>query len=816
MSSARRRVDWSFGPGHGPVSGVLNAAVGALGITMWLWLAHANALWALFAGGCLTAAGAGVALWYDQHGKVIIYRAVCWLLAGFWAFWVLVDFHGWYLFGLWHIMGFWASPSSPWTWRAFIPLAVTALVVAFVGWAMARAERIEVERKDALAAERAEREAAKSAAEELARIPQNPEEEIGFRWEPYIRRITRNDITVLNIERWNPENGFTLDCQLPDDGTVLSDIKIYEEALAASAPEYPETGRDGKVRYQGLPDGCGVEIMPNPGMGRRNVLIKVTTVSALGQDIPYPMDQLGPENIENPISIGVETDRKVGYLPMRFETTVMVGNTDSGKSNQTNVFTTGLGRCTNVILVGIDLTGNGRLMRPWNRAHYQGRAARPVFGNVATTPRRARALCQSLLQIIDGRTADYAPMMAAANKDYLPVSPEVPLICLLVDEFKRLPRDVAEMVEDIVETGRGAAVRAIACSLEATASGIPKGVLKHARNRVGMRVVDEAELVYLFDATWKRSRFDPASMPWKGSGLYTTGPQAPKKFKGYRIDPAQVDAISIRLAEYRPELDAPSLARGDTVTVREIHDDVPVEVTYEGVWSNWEADTYPAMFAGMEGGASTGVAAHSGGTATITRRDTTMTTPSTGDPSADFQASYGRLTNAVGDMDDAMNELAAQANGEKPVDKSDSTATGDDPDAEGDDGPRTAGAGPRTPTVAELVAMLAAPDAPDPIRPDTNKPPTGDPIAAKITPAGQGHAQGGPPAKTRILQLLYLAGDAGVRPGELHTVLAAEGYTTVLTTVQTTLKGWLARRFITQTEPREPYVRGPEFPTDRL
>lgn len=804
MSSARRRVDWSFGPGHGPVSGVLNAAAGALGITMWFWLAHVSALWALLAGGCLTAASAGVAIWYDQHGKVVVYRAVCWLLTGCWAFWVLADFHGWYLFGRWHIMTFWSSPASPWTWHAFTPLAVAALVVAFVGWAMARAERIEVERREQLAAERAARLEEAQARDEAERTPQNAEEEIGFRWEPYLRRITRHDITVINIERWSPETGFTLDCQLPDDGTVISDVKIYEEALAASAPEYPETDRDGKTRYQGLPDGCGVEIMPNPGMGRRNILVKVTTVSALGQDIPYPMDQLGAESVENPIALGVETDRKVAVVPMRFETTVMVGNTDSGKSNQSNVFATGLGRCTNVLLVGIDLTGNGRFMRPWNTAHYQGRAENPMFRNLATTPQRARVLCASLQQIIDGRTADYAPMMAAANKDFLPVSPEVPLIYLIIDEFKRLPSDVADMVEDLVETGRGAGVRVVACSLEATASGIPKGVLKHARNRVGMRVVDEAELVYLFDATWKRSRFDPASMPWKGSGLYTNGPAAPKKFKGYRIDPAQVAEISIRLSPWRPELDELSLQRGDTVTVNEIIDDERVEVTYTGVWSNWQADTYPAMFAGHEGGgAGPGAARAAGGsTATITRGGPVT---STGDPAGDFAASYGELTQAVGGMDDAMAALAAAADGTGPIDGPPDTAATDDGQI-------------RTPSAAELAKLFDAPAAAEPVRPGVPPPadPPADPPAPTITPAREGRAQGGPPAKKRMLQLVYLAGESGVRPGELHNVLAAEGYPTVLTTVQTTLKGWLARRIVDQAEERAPYVRGPEFPMDRL
>jgi hypothetical protein len=840
MSSARRRVDWSFGPGHGPVSGTINAAGAALGIVMWLWLAHISAMWALLTGGLLTAAAAGIALWYDQMGRVVVYRSVSWFLATFWAVWVTARWPGWYLFGKWHIMTFWHSPASPWSWRAVTPLLLVGLVVAYVGWHMDRAER-------RAAAEAAEREAARlkalEEAKEAARFEREPLDEseaTGDRWEPHMQKICRAEgLKILNVELWESGTGFTLEGLLPDDGTVLSDIKIHEESLAASAPEYP----DENGNFQGLPDGCGVEIMPNPGYGRRSFLTRVTVRSALGEDVPYPDELLTASNIENPIPLGVETDRRYATIPMRSETTVMIGNTDSGKSNQSNVIATGLGRCTNVLLVGIDLSGNGRWMRPWLTPYYKGQCRRPHFRNIAYTPQRARALCKSLQQIVDGRTADYAVMMANQNSDLLPVSPEVPLIYLMIDEFKRLPDDVQEQVADLVETGRGAGVRVVACSLEATNTGMPKAVLKHARNRIGMRVVDETELVYLFDSSWKRSRFDPASLPWKGSGLYTTGPQFPVKFKGFRIDPHRVFEIAIRLSEFRPaELDAASVARGDTVTVDERSPGNIEEVTYSGIWSNWEADTFPAMFAGHEAQTVTagagGTPSQQGGTtATLTREGDDMSSTTergadgfipTSDPEGLARQGFAELGQEVADMGGALDRLAGMANGDIPItpEQAGETAEGESGEG-GEDGSRAAGgtAGPRTPTADELAAMFDAPTVAEPPRP-TGSPwstppapsgPVADPLAAGIAPAGQGKAQGGPSPKRRMYQLIYIAGAAGTTPGAIHDALAAEGYPTSLTTVQNNLKQWKASNMVVQPEgARTAYFRGPNFPTDRL
>lgn len=811
MSTARRRphrIDLSFGPGHGPVSGVLNAAAAILALTMWMYVGQVSPMWGFTAGIGMAGAGILVARHYAQPGRVMLFRGWCWGAAGLWSLWTLSGFQGiplpWTEFRLLTFLG---STGNPWTWHSFVVLLVGTATLATAGWSMERAEQRKEREAAALAAQALADQLAAQAAALAARVPVNPQEEIAFRWQPFLRKIMRVDVGIVNVEKWDPFYGFTLDCELPGDGTVLSDVKRHEESLATSAPEHPRTREDGTIVrredgtivYDGLPDGCGVEIMPNPGMGRRNFLIKVTTVSALGQDIAYP-DDLSMETVENPLALGVEVDRKEATIPVRTETTVLVGNTDSGKSNQLNVITTGFARCTDVLLVGIDVSGNGRMMRPWIRAYKEGRAKHPTFAQVAPTVHRARLLCASLINIINGRTADYAQLMHDNNWDKIEVSPGLPQIVLVVDEGKLLPQDIKDMIEKIVETGRGAAVRVVYCALEAVSAAIPKPVIKHSRNRIGMRVVDEAELVYLFDSTWKRGRFDPASLPWRGSGLYANGPEHPIKFKGYRIDPQRVEHISVATGDYRPELDALSLARGDTVVVRQLMSDGSKEdVEYTGVWATAEADTYPLIFPDGTGtpGAGTAGTAQAGGTATIVKEDTTMSHEQA------LAQSFGSLKSSLNDLDASMDALEADANG----------TTKDDTD-KGDDGDQgDAGDGdPDDPTVAELNRLWRMPTADEPQRPTPG--PTTAP-AAPAAPAGPltpQNTQGRPSPKRRARQLTVDAADTGGTGGsDIHRQLVAEGYPTSITTVQNWLKIWKAGGIVTQDGDRGPYFPGPKM-----
>jgi hypothetical protein len=757
MSGRRRpRVDLSFGPGHGPVSGVLNAAGAALGATMLLDLVAAFWLYGFVGGFLLAFTGTAVALWYDQPGRVVAYRAGCWLAAGFWSAWTLSEFAGIPLpFTDARLAGWFWSPGTPWAWRPIYGLAIGSAAAAAVGWHIERAERKAEQEAERLARQT---EAQRLAAEEAAlgaRTAANAQEEIAFRVGPVIRRITKKNIQILNVELWDPDYGHTIDCELPDDGTTISDIKRYEEAIASALD---------------LGEGCGVEIVRPDGLGRRAVHFKITTVSALGQDIPLPADY-SPETIGNPPVIGVETDGKVAEVPLRFESAVLVGQTDSGKSNQLNVLVAGLARCTDVILCGIDLSGQGRFLRPWQRPYYEGRAAAPVFAYTAVTDVQAAALCQAIIQIIDGRTADYAALMHAEKEDKIVPRPTLPQLILVIDEFGKLPERVKELIITITDTGRGAAVRVVSCALEATTGYIPRKIITQSRVRIGMRVQDETQLQYLFDTTWRSGRFDPASMPWKGSGLYTQGTKFPDRFKGYRVNPAQVDQIAVAVAGLRPELDEASLRRGDTVDLTVRGDNrLLTEVTFRNVLTGNEADIFPLMF---PDGAGPSAAAHDG-------EDTAMSQqqqPANTGPGAD-------LGGAVRDLGAALERARSAA---------DAAETGRDDGDQDDQQPGPAD----DPEVEKLNALLALPAFER---------------ARQDAPAPAPAARRQRPPRVRVQQLIAAAAADGIGPSEIHAALAREGYPTSLTTVNNWLREWSAKGIVVQPGgERTPWFPGPQM-----
>lgn len=785
MTARRRqhRFDLSFGPGHGPVSGVLNAAAAMYALTMWLYVGHGSAWWGLTAGITMAAAGVTVARVYDQPLNVQQFRAACWGGAGFWSGWTLSGFNGIPLpFTDFRLLTMFSSPGNPWTWKPFYGMLVGAAVTAMIGWRM-----VEEHRKREAAAERkaAEEAAALAAAAELAlrnRMPLHEEEGIAFEWQPILDRIiTRRKLLILGVEKWEPFYGFTLDVQLPDDGTVLKDIKGYEEALASAAD---------------LPDGCGVEIVGNPGLGRRNILIKVTTETALAADIPYPNDAT-PDTIENPQAIGVRAEGANLEIDQRYACVTLVGQTDSGKSNQLNTVIRSNARCTDAIKVGIDLSGQGRIFRPWIRAYAEGRAERPIFAQVAHTEHRARLLAKSLLNIVNGRTADYAELMFKEGTDKIMPRPSLPQIILYVDEFGTLPGDVKDIVATLAETGRGAAVRVVSCALEATAMYLPNSIVRQSRVRIAMRVSDEAQLQYLFDATWSRGRFDPASMPWKGSGLVAEGPVTPSKFKGYRMDPARIDQDSVLLAPLQPDLDELSLQRADTVTVSVMGDLGREDVTFTGVWTNAEAETYPEIFPGKNlavmgaGGAN----ATGGATATLEKEKPVNSNPNPGTAADAARA----MNDSVGGMMDALDKLEKEADQAEK----DHKAAKDKAAAEAGDGDPSSSAA--APSAAELSAWFDLPAA-------KKTPPDLGPPSATPTPPTFANPQGQPHPRRRAMQIIVEHKDkGGIGPTEITEILTREGFTTDRATVS----GWLKRfklsgKVVQPDGDRTPYLPGPE------
>ncbi|MEV6800168.1 hypothetical protein AB0M91_17730 [Micromonospora rifamycinica] len=504
---------WHWRHPH-PAWGALNAAGATLGASGIAAAAQVPGPFAAI-GGALGAAGAVAAgMADDLPGHRLLWRGCCWMMPGTWATTALMT-------------------DAVWSGWALGTLAAGTAGFATAATAFGRTRR---RRLDA-AQQRAALVDAAARRDRLATA-----------WEARIARVTDVKVAVRNVQGWPTRTGFTLDADLPTGGATWRDIARRTEGLAADAR---------------LPHGC--EVTVEPGDSRGAVLLHVSTVNALSQD--HHLDDYSPLSINNPLAIGPLRNGEQAVINLRYACGVLVGQTDSGKTNQLQTINTQLVRCVDTLVWQIDLAGGG-LSRPWVTPYAEGRAPRPAVDWVATSIGEAEIMVRAAIEIINGRKPAYQQRMRAANDDKIPVGPDLPEIVIVVDEIKTIPPHIVNMLAQISDTGRAAGVRTLCCALRATDDYLPIAIKEQARIRIGMRVTDDKELNYLFG--WKYN-IDAEAAPYQGTGFLlagTPGEAAPMPFKGYRTDPARIDAAAVAVAPWRPDLDAVSQQLAGKVAVK--------------------------------------------------------------------------------------------------------------------------------------------------------------------------------------------------------------------------------------------------------
>src|SRR5690606_35813280 len=123
-----------------------------------------------------------------------------------------------------------------------------------------------------------------------------------------------------------------------------------------------------------LPTGCGIEV--HPGERAREVIIDVTTVNVLAEDLPLP--QVERRSIYDPVPLGMRPDGRLAEVGLKWSSGVLMGRTGSGRSNQLLSLTSWLVACVDVVIMGIDFNGGGvfrAYLRPW----LDGQAERPAI-----------------------------------------------------------------------------------------------------------------------------------------------------------------------------------------------------------------------------------------------------------------------------------------------------------------------------------------------------------------------------------------------------------------------------------------------------
>lgn len=519
MAMADRSIDWRWR--HGPVSGPLHGAValGAASLVGTLPVIDLSPELVL-AGGAGAAGMVALRSRYDGSSWTRLGYRLGMLGGG--TVWLAqaVD-SGW-------------SGTLGWTLAAG---AVTAgLLWRPVQAVQARAEKVRAERV-------AEAKAAALDAAEQARL-----HDVGDMWVSTLAKIARIEgCMVANVEEWwypGPDGqlrqtGYTIEVVLPRTGATWRSVANHADALESAVD---------------LPEGCGIEV--GPGLSKRRCLIEVATVDALRDDLPYrPATE--PGSIDA-IPLGTHRNGSTPTLPLRFESTLLVGAKRSGKTNALSALLGRILECDNTLVCVIDYNG-AAVALPWLAPWVEGEISNSPILWAADNPAEAERLCDWLLQAIEFRRKYYHAANTARNDDKIDASPQVPQIILVADEFAALDRHLQGKVSQINGRGGGAAITTLICSLGSTADYIPPDLRSQMGNRVAMRVNDESALGYLFEWRGGKGRAKPEDAPYTGYGHYRTpGGALPKVFKAPRMLPTTVRQVAATTAAWRPRLDEPT------------------------------------------------------------------------------------------------------------------------------------------------------------------------------------------------------------------------------------------------------------------
>ncbi|WP_405403085.1 hypothetical protein [Streptomyces sp. NBC_01104] len=498
--SAGSTLDWGWN--HSPATSAALVAGGAYTVATAGAVTGLPASHALLVAGAGAVAQVGADLYQHRPAGHTAARCAAWLTAGGWTAAALAD----HTALTWGAAGWWAAGTA-----AGMTLA-RGLVRAE---ATARTERTQ---------RRLQKWANKQAGE----------------WHERLERLFRLEgHEVQGVRPWKGDVGYTVRVLMP-----------------SNTPELPADAVRKLAVDLRLPKGGGIQIMDGEVYGQ--TLIRVTAVDVLAEVIDLPD---GPEDttvtsIYDGIPLGLKPDAEEARIGVVDDCALVVGQTGSGKTNTVNTANAGALRTNDTVVMHIDVTGAG-ISLPWLHSWaVDGAANVPLIDWTADTIEEAHILCDTVIAGIGARKSGHQDLLTEDDK--LTVSHDLPEVLVAVDEIAELTPGLLRKLDTIVNTGRAVRVRVLICGLRATQDVITAAMKKQSRVRVGMRVSDPEELSHLFPTGG--GRINPKSAPYKGCGFYSSPDEDdvvsdPTAFKGYRIKPKQIRALSVAYAERRPQLE---------------------------------------------------------------------------------------------------------------------------------------------------------------------------------------------------------------------------------------------------------------------
>lgn len=329
-------------------------------------------------------------------------------------------------------------------------------------------------------------------------------------------------------------------------------------------------------------------LRPEPGANDAEVLLHVTERDVLAELIPLPHDMELIDSNE-PFDIGLHEDA----TPMHWDFLIhgmIVGLTDSGKSNTLNTIIKKGGQMVDVLMWVIDPKG-GRMARPWIQALLDGKVQRPILDWVATNggpTTMGRDLPGGVFKLNKSpdeyhRIFDtaIAEMNRRANLalggEKVRTSPDLPRIVIIVDEAADVLGDsqLLEKCKQIVRKGRSEGIVILIAGQRGTASMLGDGDFRsQIPNAIGLGVRSQTDANMVFPDDPSISKLLP-KLQHQGTMLVKRGAKGrPIPGKGYRIDPdTEIYPLSIALSGRRPGLPADAATHhGSVYTDRWSHD----------------------------------------------------------------------------------------------------------------------------------------------------------------------------------------------------------------------------------------------------
>ena len=334
-----------------------------------------------------------------------------------------------------------------------------------------------------------------------------------------------------------------------------------------------QTIKDVTAKIPAIESGLGttrnaVRVYPTPDDLANRCEIRVLEMDPHAGAIEWP----GPSvtSINQPVDLGLFEDAAQCRMLFARLHGIFGGTTGSGKSGGLNVLIGNLVACRDVVIWGIDLK-RGMELGPWASC----------IDRLATTPGQAIILLRDAVAVLQARAA----LLAAAGKRGWPISPHMPALVIIIDEYAELAEQAPDAMSDtdtIARLGRAVAVTLIAATQRPTQKAMGQGAVRSQMDlRICFRVREPRDVDLILGQGMLKSGWDAHTLNAPGKFLISApGHDRPKRARAYLVTDQAVTETAARYTGNRPELDAESKhAILDAANARPDYHENPAEET---------------------------------------------------------------------------------------------------------------------------------------------------------------------------------------------------------------------------------------------